>query len=782
MSSPCGAHVNRCDPVLDSVTIMKISESLTAVLSAAFNEARKRRHEYMTPEHVLYASLFFREGREIVESSGGDVAGLQRSLKEFLDSPSLPRLDEGDPGQSEGFQNVMENAILHVASAQKSAVELGDVFAAFFMEEDSYTVYFLQRQGVTRLAVLTFLSGGEHEPEPEPRSGEVEEEDALGDGEKAPGRKKRFLEQFAVDMTRQAADGELDPVIGREDVIERTLQVLCRRRKNNPLHVGDSGVGKTAVTQGLALRIAAGKVPPPLQHARIFSLDMGTLLAGTRYRGDFEDRLKQCLAELMELDGALLFIDEIHTLVGAGAVSGGSMDAANLLKPALMTGRLRCIGCTTYEEYRKYFDKDRALSRRFQKIDIAEPSVAETMDILQGLKSRYQEHHGVTYSTASLRAAVELSQQYINDRRLPDKAIDVMDEAGARVRMRNFHQTHPRRRILRSDVEAVVAAMARIPQRTVSTSETRRLEQLEMVLQDSVFGQDQAVSVVAGAVKRARAGFREPDKPVASMLFVGPTGVGKTELARRLAEALEIPLLRFDMSEYQEKHTVARLIGAPPGYVGYEEGGLLTDAVRRSPHAVLLLDEIEKAHADIYNTLLQIMDHATLTDNAGKAADFRNMILIMTSNVGARNLDRAQIGFDDRMVSGKSLHKAVSAHFSPEFRNRLDAVVSFERLSREVVEKIVLKQIDEFRAQLRRRHIHLEVSDDCVRWLARHGYSKSFGAREVARLIDQKLKPFFVDQALFGKLSRGGSVRADLEEGEIRLRILQRSGAGESGR
>jgi len=759
---------------------MKISESLAAVLSAAFNEARNRRHEYMTPEHVLYAALFFEEGQAIVESSGGDVDDLQHSLKEFLDSSNIPRIEAGDPGQSEGFQNVMENAILHVASAQKSELDLGDIFAAFFLEEDSFTVYFLKRQGITRLDVLTHISHGSDdvEVEPEPRSGEVEDEVQPGSRPGESKGKRRFLEQYAVDLTQRALDGELDPVIGREAIIDRTLQVLCRRRKNNPLHVGDSGVGKTAVTEGLALRIAAGKVPGPLKEARIFSLDMGGLLAGTRYRGDFEDRLKKCLAELMEIDGALLFIDEIHTLVGAGAVSGGSMDAANLLKPALMTGRLRCIGCTTHEEYRKYFDKDRALSRRFQKIEVPETTTAETMAILTGLRSRYQEHHGVVYSVASLRAAVELSNQYINDRRLPDKAIDVMDEAGARVRMRNFHNPRPRTRILRRDVESVVAAMARIPERTVSTTETRKLEQLEGVLRRSVFGQDAALSAVADAVKRARAGFREAEKPVASMLFVGPTGVGKTELARRLAEALGVPLLRFDMSEYQEKHTVARLIGAPPGYVGYEEGGLLTDAVRRSPHSVLLLDEIEKAHADIYNTLLQIMDHATLTDNAGKAADFRNVIIIMTSNVGARNLDQVQIGFGDRMVSGKSVHKAVSAHFSPEFRNRLDATILFERLDQEVVERIVLKHIDEFRLQLRRRRIHLEVSDECVRWLARHGYSRLFGAREVARLIDKKLKAFFVDEALFGRLSRGGRARAELEDDDVTVRVLSLSAGG----
>jgi len=753
---------------------MKISEELTAVLSAAFGEAKSRRHEYMTPEHVLYASLFFDQGRAIVENSGGNVGELKRELKEFLDSPHIPRREHGDPEQSEGFESVMENAILHVASAQKSRLELGDVFAAFFLEEDSYTVYFLQKGGISRIDVLTYLSHGAEsvEAEPEERPGEVEEDGAepVDEPRQAPG-KRSFLELYAVDLTRKASLGELDPLIGREDVIERTLQVLCRRRKNNPLHVGDSGVGKTAITEGLAQRIADGRVPEPLQGVRIFALDMGGLLAGTRYRGDFEDRLKKCMKELESLDRALLFIDEVHNLVGAGAVSGGSMDAANILKPALISGNLRCIGSTTHEEYRKYFDKDRALSRRFQKIEVPEPTRDHTMEILLGLKEKYEAHHGVVYSITSLRSAVDLSDQYINDRHLPDKAIDVMDEAGARVRLRNFRSGKNRSRINRHDVEKVVAAMARIPARTVSTTENRRLEMLETLLKEVVFGQDEAVEAVAEAVKRSRAGFREPDKPVASLLFVGPTGVGKTELARQLSEAMGIPLLRFDMSEYQEKHTVARLIGAPPGYVGYEEGGLLTDAVRRSPHSVLLLDEVEKAHADVYNTLLQIMDHATLTDNAGKAADFRNVIIIMTSNAGARNLGNELIGFETRRVSGKVVHKAVSRHFSPEFRNRLDATIVFKGLEPVVVERIVRKQIHEFEAQLRRRRIHLEVTDACVHWLAQHGYSRLFGAREVARLIDTKLKRYFIDESLFGRLTRGGRADADVVDDDVVVRI-----------
>ncbi|MDY6967108.1 MAG: AAA family ATPase, partial [Spirochaetota bacterium] len=577
------------------------------------------------------------------------------------------------------------------------------------------------------------------------------------------------LEMFTTELTQKAMDGEMEPLIGREDVLERTLQVLCRRFKNNPVHVGEPGVGKTAITEGLAQMLARDEAPKALRGAKIYSLDMGSLLAGTRYRGDFEERMKRVLSELEKEENVILAIDEIHAVVGAGAVSGGSMDASNIIKPALVSGRMRCIGSTTYEEYRKYFEKDRALARRFQKIEVLEPSVDETYSILLGLREKYEEYHNVKYQDSALRSASELSAKHINDRFLPDKAIDVIDEAGACARM--YCEEDLEQLITDSDIEKVVARMARIPENSVSISETGKLHQLDTELKNVIFGQDEAVDLVCEAIKRSRVGFREPDKPIASFLFVGPTGVGKTELARQLALILGIALHRFDMSEYQEKHTVARLIGAPPGYVGYEEGGLLTEAIRRTPYAVLLLDEIEKAHADIFNTLLQVMDYATLTDNNGKKVDFRNVIIIMTSNAGAREIGKQQVGFGDRKISGDAVSIAVEKFFSPEFRNRLDATVNFNNLNEDIVLRIVDKSIREFEKQLMEKKITLDVSNECLKWLAQKGFSPEFGAREISRLIQDKIKSFFVDEALFGRLKDGGSARVDLENDEIIIKI-----------
>jgi ATP-dependent Clp protease ATP-binding subunit ClpA len=753
---------------------MKITEDLNNIFNAALNEAKVRKHEYLTPEHLLYASLFFEKGIDIIVNCGGDSERLKKELEKFFNEGNIPEVQEQEPVQSEGFQRVIENAIFHVASAQKEELGIGDIYAALFLEKDSFSVYFLEKEGITRLDILNYISHGISVIPQSPADEKPEAESFPADGRVAENKKKKhkYLDLFATELTVKAAAGEIDPVIGREDIIERTIQVLCRRQKNNPIHVGEIGVGKTAITEGLAQLIADGSVPQPLRDIKIYALDMGGLLAGTKYRGDFEARLKKILNELLEEKNSLLFIDEIHNVVGAGAVSGGSMDASNILKPALASGKLRCVGSTTYEEYKKYFDRDRALSRRFQKIDVPEPTEKQTISILKGLKPRYEEYHQVSYSDSALKSAVELSAKYINDRFLPDKAIDVLDETGALVKLKNIGITSDKIPIQKHDIEAVVAKIARIPEKTVSETETYKLKNLTMDLKKEIFGQNLAVSTVAEAIKRSRAGFREPDKPVASLLFVGPTGVGKTELARQLAAILGVSLHRFDMSEYQEKHTVARLIGAPPGYVGFDQGGLLTDAIRKNPHSILLLDEVEKAHADIFNTLLQIMDYATLTDNAGKKADFRNVIIIMTSNAGARKLGKTQIGFDNKVVHKEAIFDAVEKYFSPEFRNRLDNIVVFNGLNEKIVLRIIRKKIREFQKQLKEKKIKLEISDACYKWLAKKGYSRLFGAREVARLVQDKIKTFFVDEVLFGKLSQGGKVLADIEKDDVVIKLL----------
>jgi ATP-dependent Clp protease ATP-binding subunit ClpA len=772
---------------------VKVSQEVQAIFNAAYNEAKLRNHEYLTPEHILYASLSFEQVRSILEACESDVEQLRRGMEAYFEQ-KIPQVKNTEPVQTAGFQSVIERAVLQSQAAGKEEVEVADVLVSLYDEERNYSAYYLRKSGVKRLQLLEVISHGDG-PDGELFEEDEDEEDEEEGLEEGAERKPRAagrmnaLERFASDLTKSARDGKLEPVIGRLPEIERTIQVLCRRLKNNPIHVGDAGVGKTAITEGLAQRIVAGDVPPRLRDYTIYALDMGALLAGTKFRGDFEERVKKVVDELLKKDKSILFIDEIHTIVGAGAVSGGSLDASNLLKPALTSGKLRCIGSTTYDEYNKFFEKDRALSRRFQKIDIVEPTQGETIEILKGLRVKYEEYHKVRYSDEALELAVRLSAQYITERRLPDKAIDVIDEAGAWARMNAYKtgtdaipataadgsvpaQTETATLdISPKEIEVVVAKIARIPERSVSMSEKDKLASLEADLKSDVFGQDRAVEAVVKAVKRSRAGFRSPDKPVANFMFVGPTGVGKTELARQLAAHMGISLHRFDMSEYQEKHTVSRLIGSPPGYVGYEEGGLLTDAIRKTPHAVVLLDEIEKAHPDVYNILLSIMDYATLTDNQGRKADFRNVILIMTSNAGARDIGKSLIGFGDRAMTDTALSEAVERAFTPEFRNRLDAVVHFENLPPEVIEKIVVKAIDEFRVQLAEKKVELEATPALIKYLAEKGYSREFGARNIGRLVEDKIKTFFVDEVLFGRLVEGGKAKADLVDGEVSITV-----------
>lgn len=736
-----------------------ISKELSETLGFAVREAKKRRHEYVCVEHVLFAILFDRSGKEIVESCGGNIENIKNALETFFEE-QLENIPEGNEyvlQQTVGFQRVIQRAVNHARSAEKHGVAISDILASIFQEKDSHAQHFLASEGITRLDVLDYIS---HKV---PKIGEVPDEFAKSAEKKK--KKRGPLEMFTVDLVQSAADGKLDPLVGREIELERMIQVLCRRRKNNPVFVGDPGVGKTALAEGLAQRINSGVVPDLLKNVRIYSLDLGALLAGTKFRGDFEQRLKGVIASLTKKKDAIMFIDEIHTIVGAGATSSGSMDASNILKPSLATGELRCIGSSTYEEYKNHFEKDRALSRRFEKIEIAEPSISETVEILKGLRRCYEEHHGIVYTDASLKAAAELSSKYINDRYLPDKAIDVIDEAGAFVKLKG--SSH-RKKINPSDIEKIVAKIARIPTRNVSTSDKAKLGNLEERLKEFVFGQDAAIKSLVTSIKRNRAGLGSPERPIGSFLFTGPTGVGKTEVARQVAMNLGVHFFRFDMSEYMEKHSVARLIGAPPGYIGFEQGGLLTDGIRKHPHSVLLLDEIEKAHSDLYNILLQVLDHATLTDNSGKKADFRNVIIMMTSNAGTREMDVQTIGFGDQQYDIQSKgKKAIEKFFNPEFRNRLDDIIIFNPLTVEIMEKVVDKFIAELNEQLTAKKVLLRVSSEAKTWMAQKGHDPRYGARPLTRLIQTDIKDALSEQILFGRLEKGGEIFVELENDRL---------------
>jgi ATP-dependent Clp protease ATP-binding subunit ClpA len=739
-----------------------ISKELSETLGFAVREAKRRRHEYVCVEHLLFAILYDSEGIEIIENCGGNVESLKNSLEMFFSErmESIPENNEYVLQQTVGFQRVIQRAINHVRSAEKQQVEVSDILASIFQEKDSHAEYFLSSEGITRLDVLSYISHNDAKP--------VHKEgiDPFITTERSDKKQKsNALEAFTIDLVKYAALGKLDPLIGRDLELERTIQVLCRRRKNNPIFVGDPGVGKTAMAEGLAIRISEGNIPELLKNVRIYSLDLGGMLAGTKFRGDFEQRLKGVLSSLKKKKDAILFIDEIHTTVGAGATSRGSMDASNILKPALATGELRCIGSTTYEDYKNFFEKDRALSRRFEKIEILEPPVKETIQILKGLRSRYEEHHGIVYTDQALKAAAELSAKYLNDRYLPDKAIDVIDEAGAFVRLSNSPR---RKKINPKDIENIVAKMARIPTVSVSTPDKAKLETLEEKIKSVVFGQEDAIKSLVTSIKRSRAGLGTPERPVGSFLFAGPTGVGKTEVSMQVAKILGVHFLRFDMSEYMEKHAVARLIGAPPGYIGFDQGGLLTDDIRKHPYSVLLFDEIEKAHPDMFNILLQVLDHATLTDNNGKKADFRNVIIVMTSNAGTREMSTQTIGFGDKRHDTKDKgKKAVENFFSPEFRNRLDGIIHFNPLNEEIMKKVVDKFINELRGQLVAKKVTIDLTPEARTWLAKNGHDPHYGARPLSRLIQTEIKDVLSDEILFGRLEKGGRVMIDVENSKL---------------
>ncbi|TNE95171.1 ATP-dependent Clp protease ATP-binding subunit ClpA [Porticoccus sp.] len=747
-----------------------LSRELELTLNKAFKGASERRHEFMTVEHLLLALLDNESAAKVLRACGVDINVLRHDLDEFIESttPLIPEeLEEKDTQPTLGFQRVLQRAVFHVQSSGKKEVQGDNVLVALFSEQESQAVYFLRLQNVARIDVVNYISHGisKYADQSEQHDGEVHQEEVSTEAES---QGHSLLEQFTTNLNVQASKGGIDPLVGRHSEVERVCQVLARRRKNNPLLVGEAGVGKTAIAEGLAKLIVEEQVPEALSHSVVYSLDLGNLLAGTKYRGDFEKRFKGVLAELNDQEGAILFIDEIHTIIGAGAASGGVMDASNLLKPLLTSGKIRCIGSTTFQEYRGIFEKDRALSRRFQKIDVAEPSVEETVGILKGLKSRFEEHHNLRFTNSALKAAAELSARHINDRFLPDKAIDVIDEAGA------YQQLQPvskRKKVVGvGDVEAIISKIARIPPKSVSASDKEQLRGLTEKLKMVVFGQDEAITALSTSIKLARAGLRDGEKPIGSFLFAGPTGVGKTEVSKQLAEIMGIEMVRFDMSEYMERHTVSRLIGAPPGYVGFDQGGLLTDAVTKNPHAVILLDEIEKAHPEVFNLLLQVMDHGSLTDNNGRKADFRHVILIMTTNAGAQEMSRASIGFksQDHTTDGMEVIKKI---FTPEFRNRLDAIIQFMPLDISIIHTVVDKFLCQLQQQLDEKRVQLDVDEEAKDWLAEHGYDEKMGARPMARLIQEMIKKPLAEEVLFGSLSAGGIARVTVSDtGELEVK------------
>jgi ATP-dependent Clp protease ATP-binding subunit ClpA len=741
-----------------------ISKELSTTLGFAVREAKKRRHEYVCVEHVLYAILNHETGAETIEKCGGNPELIKEELEKFFNE-KLTKIDKKEEyvlQQTIGFQRMIQRAINHARSAEKSEVNLGDILASIFQEKDSHAAFYLESEGITRLDVLKLISHtSESKKESPPSMDPSRRIFKPADRKSKQSKKKDPLETFTTNLLQKAQNNKIDPLIGRIDEMDRVMQILCRRRKNNPILVGDPGVGKTAIAEGLATQINDKLVPDLLENCELYSLDMGALLAGTKYRGDFEQRLKDVIDALESKENALLVIDEIHTVVGAGATTSGSMDASNILKPALSSGDIKCIGTTTYEEYKNHFEKDRAFSRRFEKVEVSEPSVEETILILNGLKPYYEAHHGLTYSAKTIKAAAYLSDKYINDRLLPDKAIDVMDETGAYLRLKGKGK---RKTISPKDIEKIVAKIAKVPVTSVTSTDKANLESLPLRMYKVIFGQNDAIETLTTSIKRSRAGLAAPDRPIGSFLFMGPTGVGKTEVAKQLALNMGIEFLRFDMSEYMEKHAVSRLIGAPPGYVGFDQGGILTDSIRKTPHAVLLLDEIEKAHMDLYNILLQVMDYATLTDNTGKSADFRNVIVIMTSNAGTREMSANSIGFGSQSTTldAKGL-KAVEKTFSPEFRNRLDGIVQFNHLSPKVMEKIVDKNMKELKAMLKAKEIKLSYTAKARSFLAKQGYDPKFGARPLARIIQTQIKDKLTNEILFGKLEKGGNISIGLK-------------------
>jgi ATP-dependent Clp protease ATP-binding subunit ClpA len=750
---------------------MTITKELEATIQLAFAEAKKRRHEFVTLEHVLFALIRDPSAAKILKGAGADLKKLEADLEQFFAEnvqplPEGKEFDEREPQHTAAFWRALQRAAIHVQSSGKEAIDGAALLVAMFRERESQAVYLLEKQEVKRLDILRFVAHGITKDEHKAQPAHGDEEDVEEEAEEA----KDPLESYALNLVQRAGEGKVDPLIGRTNELMRAIQVLARRRKNNPLFVGEPGVGKTAIVEGMALAIHDKKVPKNLIGAEIFALDMGALLAGTKFRGQFEERLKGVINAIKKKPNAILFIDEIHTIVGAGATAGGSMDASNLLKPALASGDLRCIGSTTFQEYKASFERDRALARRFQKIDVLEPSVLETVDILKGLKAHYEKHHGVVYTIEALEAAANLSARYVNDRHLPDKAIDVIDEAGAADRLKPDHER--KKTLGPREIEAVIAKMAKIPEKNVSTDDERALRELEPELQKVIYGQDAAIAALTAAIKLSRSGLATLDKPIGSFLFSGPTGVGKTELSKQLARVLGIEFIRYDMSEYMEKHTVSRLIGAPPGYVGFDQGGLLTDAVRKTPHAVVVLDEIEKAHPDVFNILLQVMDHATLTDNNGRKADFRHVILIMTTNAGARDLASKSLGFSHAGKKASSMERskeAIERTFAPEFRNRLDAWISFDSLPPEVIKRVVDKLVAEMTVQLVEKKVTMELSPEARDWLAEKGFDEKFGARPMARLIQNELKKALADEILFGRLKKGGKVRVTVSDGKLLL-------------